>query len=137
MLASDIFGLLEHALQVNAADGDSTLLSILIHIICLSIRSSFWMLWVLLSHTQFNICDTLPDLQHIFCALWNENVLHTRENGDGTHLHIEILHKICHSYMALHQDTDTAPTAFTFSTDNDTNILSNLQSYPLCTIKSH
>jgi hypothetical protein len=137
VLASDIFGLLEHALQVNAADRDSMLLSILIHIIHPSICSSSWMPWVLLSHTQFNICDMLPDLQHIFCVLWNEKVLYARENGDGTYLHIKILCKICHSYMALHQDMDAAPTAFSSSTNDDTNILSDLWSYLLCTIKSH
>jgi hypothetical protein len=62
VLTSDVFSLLEHALWVNAANGDSTLLSILIHIIHLSIHSGSWMPWVLSSHTRFNIHDTLPDL---------------------------------------------------------------------------
>ena len=136
-LASDVFGLPERVLRVNVTHGDSALLAILIHIIGPSIRSGSWTPWVISSHTRFNIRDTLPDMQNVFCALWNENVLHARENGDDARLHIEILRKIRHSYMALHQDTDAAPTAFSFSTDDGADILSDLWSYPLCTIESH
>ena len=135
-LAIDVFGLPERALRDCAAHGDSVLLFILIHITRQAIRSGSWTPWILSSHPRFNICDTLPGLQNDFCALWNQIVLEARENRDN-HVHIDILRRIRHSYITLHQGTDAAPTSFSHSTSDDADILSELSSYPLCNIAGH
>ena len=49
---------------------------------------------------------------------------------------VEILKEIRHHYIALHQGTDAAPTAFSRSTDSFDRILCNPTSYPLCDIAS-
>ena len=136
-LANDVFGSPGRALRDIVIHGDSALLSILIHLTRQSISSGSWTPWVISSHTRFNIRDTLPDLQNDFCAMWNENVIHAMENGEDGRLRIDILRKIRHSYLALHQDTDAAPTAFSSSTDDNADVLSDPRSYPLCTIESH
>jgi hypothetical protein len=52
-------------------------------------------------------------------------------------MHIDIPRRIRHSYITLHQGTDTTLTSFSHSTSNDADILSELSSYPLCNIASH
>ena len=136
-LAIDVFDLPERALRDHVSHGDSVLLFILIHTTHHAIRSGSWTPWVLLSsHPRFDIRDTLPGLQNDFCALWNEIVTRARENGDDGPL-VEILRRIRHSYIALHQGTDAAPTAFSHSTDDSANILFDPSSYPMCTVASH
>ena len=135
-LAIDVFDLPERALRDHVNHGDSVLLLILIHTTHHAIRSGSWTPWILSSHPRFNIRDTLPGLQNDFCDLWNTIVTRTRENGDDGPL-VDILRRIRHSYIALHQGTDAAPTAFSHSTDDYANILFEPSSYPMCTITSH
>ena len=135
-LAIDVFDLPERALRDYVAHGDSVLLFILIHITRQVIRSGSWTPWILSSHPRFNIRDTFPGLQNDFCALWNQIVLEARANWNN-HAFIDILRRIRHSYIALHQGTDAAPTSFSDSTSDDANILFELSSYPLCNIVGH
>ncbi|KAH9983524.1 hypothetical protein BJV74DRAFT_849815, partial [Russula compacta] len=113
-LAKDQFGLPEDALQDNIAHGDnSVLLSILIHLTRQFIHSCYYFdSWA----WNFDIQRTVPGLQHEFCALWNEIVLDARNQGPDCGP-IYLLLEICHAYIALHQGTDAAPTAFSASTD--------------------
>ncbi len=134
-LAIDVFDLPEHALRENVAHGDSVLLFILIHITREALRSGSWTPWVLSSHPRFNIRDTLPGLQHEFCMLWNEIAQEARNEGTNSAL-VHILDQIRHSFTALHQATDAAPTRFPSAIDDDS-ILSWPGSYRLCHIASH
>ena len=92
---------------------------------------------VLRSLLPFNIHDTLPALQHDFCALWNEVVLEARNEGADKTL-TEVLPEIRHLFDALHQGTNTALTVpFTTSIDDLDSTLRQPSSYPLCNAPSH
>ena len=89
---------------------------------------------------QVDIRHTLPELQHEFCALWNEVV---QEIKDKSHL-IDLLQTIHHLYIALHPGTDAAPrppTAFSSTRDPDSALFRarprTRPSYPLCDITGH
>jgi hypothetical protein len=92
---------------------------------------------ILLSLSKFDICDTdsETELQHYFCHLWNEIVREAR----GTHSfhYVRVLRSIRQLYIALHQGTDAAPTAFDDSTEHLDDILREPSSYPLCNIDTH
>ena len=61
--------------------------------------SSDLLLWQLRSN--YNVQDTLPELQHDFCGLWNEIV---RQRRDRDHrLLSNVLVEIRPIYLALHQ----------------------------------
>ncbi len=112
MLAARAFGLPERELRDNIADGgDNVLLAILIHISRQSVHSGnlFWGVFETLS--KLDMCNTLPRLQRDFCTLWNEIVQEARNRGFHSDP-VTILCLIRHSYIALHQGTDAAPTAF-------------------------
>ncbi|KAH9971832.1 hypothetical protein BGW80DRAFT_421166 [Lactifluus volemus] len=94
--------------------------------------------------SKFEMRNTLPELQHEFCALWNEIVLEASKDSeshdhDFTERRIPfwVLRPIRHIYIALHQDTNAAPVAFDASTDDFDSILERLSSYPSCNIPSH
>src|SRR5438105_4573137 len=72
--------------------------------------------------------NTLPELRHAFCTLWNEGAISTT---------IQILPGICHAYATLHQGTDGTPARFPALVGDDDNILSWPWSYRLCNIASH
>ena len=135
-LAKDQFGLPEHVLRDNVAHGDnSVLLSILIHALRQAIHSSYdCELLPMLS--QFDIHHTVPELQHEFCALWNEIVLEARNEGDLSRP-VLLLYEIRHAYVALHQGTEATPTAFSTPTDPHDPIPFSSSSYPLCTLTGH
>jgi hypothetical protein len=134
-LVTEAFGVPDCDLRDSLAHGDSALLCILIHI-SRQAKSRFGYWWVLAAFTQFDIRNTLPGLQHEFCALWNEIAQEAR-NIESYGIHVIILREIRHLYIALHQGTDAVPTAFSASTDGLDFILSNPSSYPLCDIASH
>jgi hypothetical protein len=82
--------------------------------------------------SQFDTRDTSPELQHNFCALWNEIV------AKGGRLYAqEILKHIRHVYLALHKGTNSAPTRFSESTRDSAWILDQPSSYPSCKICEH
>ena len=136
-LAARIFELPEQDLRDNIALGDdSVLLAIFIHAIHQSLRSDYPNYSALEALSKLDICNTHPRLQHEFCMLWNEIIQEARNQGPSTRP-VDILRSIFHLYIALHQGTDAAPTAFSVSTDKDDNILLYPSSYPFCVIHSH
>jgi hypothetical protein len=136
-LAVRAFGLPERDLRDNIAlGGDNVLLAILIHVTRQSLRSNYSNHVVLEVLSKFDIRNTLPRLQHDFCTLWNEIVQEARKRGPYT-TPVYLLSTIRHLYIALHQGTDAAPTAFSASTDKYDAILSEPASYRLCSLASH
>jgi hypothetical protein len=133
--ASDVCGLAADDLRENIAHGgDNVLLATLIDLSHRGIYSHE--LDLVGALTQFDIRHTLPGLQHEFCSLWNKFVQEARNQGHyGTP--VVILRRIRHLYIALHQGTDAAPTAFSASTSGLDPILSEPSSYPLCDIACH
>ena len=138
-LASDACGLAAHVIERNAAmGGDNMLLATLICISRNAIHSGDYGIWRLMEAlTQFDIRHTLPGLQHDFCTLYNELVQEARNKGPFSNP-IQVLLRIRRFYITLHQGTDTAPTAFSASTDDLDILLQPPEtSYPLCDISSH
>ena len=134
-LASDVFGLPEVKIRQNVAlGGDNVFLATLIDIYRRGIR--FYELGLVEALTQFDIRHTLPRLQHDFCSVWNEAV-HEARNSNRSIVFINILYLIRQLYIALHQGTDAAPTAFSASTDSFNFSLLEPLSFPLCDIASH
>src|SRR5216683_1941052 len=76
----------------------------------------------------------LLNYKNKFCSLWNEVV--QKAEGGQSH-YVRVLRAIRHLYIALHQGTDAAPTAFDASTAYFDSILDQLSSYPSCNIPSH
>jgi hypothetical protein len=138
MLSKDEFGVPDRIFRDHLAHGDSASLAILIYTTrqALQTRRSQGDSDVLRSLSQFNIHDTLPALQHDFCALWNEVVLEFRNEGADKPL-ISILSETRHLFEDLHQGTNAAPSApFTAPVDLDST-LCQPSSYPLCNAASH
>jgi hypothetical protein len=87
---------------------------------------------------KIKIGDTLPELQHEFCGLWNQ-LVHTAQTSERPHhssVSTTALKNIRKLYLALHERSGTHPTAF-HSTDDRDPVLDNPMSYPLCTIDDH
>ncbi|KAH9978304.1 hypothetical protein BJV74DRAFT_143291 [Russula compacta] len=138
-LAKDQFGIPEHVLRDNIAHGDnSVLLSIVIHLARQAIHSRYdpWPWMILSTVSQFDIRHTVPGLQHEFCALWNELVIEAKNQGYYS-IPIRFLRAIRHAYIALHQGTEAAPTAFSAFTEYNDLILLRSSSYPRCTLAGH
>jgi hypothetical protein len=130
-----VYGLSEDVLQHNVAlGGDNALLATLVDVSRQAIRSRE--VEPVKALTQFEIRHTLPGLQHDLCTLWNELVQGARIRGSYT-TPVRILCVIRHLYIALHRGTDAAPTAFSASTHDFSDILYHPSSYPLCNIASH
>jgi len=103
-------GIPKHVLQSYLNRGDSVLLATLIHFTREFVRNppkedSFERLPLLPIISRlgmdFKVQDTLPELQHDFCGLWNEIVQQTR-HGDHFLLR-NVLGEIRLIYLALHQ----------------------------------
>ncbi len=141
-IASDELGVPETVLRDYAEHGDSLSLAILIHITRLQF-DHFLEPWpreafsnVLNAASKFNVQDTSPELQYEFCALWNRIVLHVQDGNAGWTA-FRTLGPIRNVYVALHQDTDSAPTQFSASTSDQDWVLSDPTSYPVCNIPGH
>ena len=141
ILTSNELGVPESVLRNYAVQGDSLSLAILIHII----RQQFSLFWnafevlsgfreVLYAASKFNVRDSSPELQHEFCALWNQIVLKAQNKSLMAGY---ILKPTRNVYIALHEDTDSAPRRFSASTDDHDGILRHPSSYPLCNIPGH
>ena len=136
-LAAHVYDLPERDLRdYFTRDDDSGSLALLIHLTRRSFRSDLHY-EVLGAFAQIDVRNSLLGLRHDFCTLWNEIVHEARNQGyDSTP--VRILKEIRHHYIALHQGTDAAPTAFSPSTDSITDdILLKPLSYPLCDIARH
>ena len=131
-LTKDEFGVPDRVLRDNITHGDSALLSLLIHMTRQAFRSGVWTPFILDTLTQFDMCTTLPGLQHEFCSLWNEIVREAWRGGaDSTA--VNILREIRLAYIGLHQGTD----AFSAHTYYYNPVLTQPQSYRFCNIASH
>ncbi|KAH9009300.1 hypothetical protein EDB84DRAFT_1571299 [Lactarius hengduanensis] len=84
--------------------------------------------------SEFDVQDTSPELQHAFCALWNQIVLHVENHNDGSTA-THILRPICDVYTALHTDTNFSPPRF--YAPNDDLILLEPSPYPVCNVADH
>ena len=126
------FGVPDLVLRNNIAHGDSALLSLLTHMTREAFRSGFWTPSILGILTQFDMCNTLPELQHEFCSLWNE-IVREAWRGGANSTSVNILREIHHAYIGLHQGTD----AFSAHTFYYNAVLAQPQSYRTCNIPSH
>jgi hypothetical protein len=136
-LAAQVFGLPEQDLRDNIPlGGDSVLLAIVIHVARQSLRPDYPCRMILEALSKLDIRDTLPRLQRDFCTLWNELVQEARNRVPPT-TPVLILNLIRHLYIALHQDTDAAPTAFSALILESSGFLYEGRFYPFCKIDSH
>ena len=131
-LTRDEFGVSDCALRDKIAHGDSALLSLLIHMTRQAFRSGFWTPSILSTLTQFDMCNTLPELQHEFCSLWNQ-IVQEAQRGGADCTAANILREICQAYIGLHQGTD----AFSAHTNCYSPVLAEPQSHRECNIASH
>ncbi|KAI0246129.1 hypothetical protein BJV78DRAFT_195755 [Lactifluus subvellereus] len=149
-LAMDQLGVSEDVLRDYLTHGDSVLLVNLLHITRQFFHSyhegdrrvadfmAAALSFIIPAISKFDYQNTLPGLQHDFCALWNEIILEARDRGILKHiLHLITLRSLRHAYIALHQGTDAAPSKFSTSTGDDESVLYDISSYPLCTISEH
>jgi uncharacterized protein DUF6535 len=131
------YGIADHDLQDYIGHGDSVLLSILIHVTRQAFHTGSWTPWVLSSLSQLHIRDTLPELQHAFCALWNDIVREAWNRRGSMNIPVHILRDLRHAYITLHQGTDAAITAFSAPTYNFDSVLFDPLSYRFCEIPNH
>src|SRR6266702_4354189 len=143
ILASDELGTQGSVLRYYTAHGDSLSLAILIHVTRQQFslfRDPSWLPFgysvILQAASNFNVRDTSPELQHEFCALWNQIVLKAQNDNDQL-MALLILGPIRDIYVALHRDTVSAPTQFSSSTTDHDQILLEPSSYPFCNIPCH
>jgi hypothetical protein len=143
-LAMDELGISRDVLRRYVDHGDSVLLANLIHITRQFFHSLIQRdldltrksLTVLPSLSKFDILNTLPELQHDFCALWNEIVQLARSSGTDNNPFIDILVEIRDLYVALH-GTDVALQYFFASAPRYDDLLRQPASYPLCMMPGH
>ena len=139
-LATRVLGLSEGNVRHYIAHGnDSVYLAILISVARRHIRSEFYDWGLLSTLYKLNIHDTLPELQHDFCMLWNDYVEEaTGQPSDSfDSLPVGILRLTRFLYIRLHQGTPAAPTHFSASTPDFDHILYRPESYPSCDIEDH
>jgi Family of unknown function (DUF6535) len=143
-LAMDELGIPEDVLRRYLEHGDSVLLANLIHITRQFFQNFLQRdsdltrqsLRILPSVSKFDILNTLPELQHDFCALWNEIVQHAQSNGTSNNPFIGILIEIRGLYVALH-GVDAALTYFFASTAGQEDLFRQPASYPICMMSDH
>jgi Family of unknown function (DUF6535) len=129
------FAVSGHVLRSYISRGNSVLLFILIHMTRQAFNTGSWTPLVLSSLSEFDIHDTLPRLQHAFCALWNDILHEAWGLGEGN-TYVKILREIRRAYIDLHFGTDAAP-MFSADTHYYDPVLSQPFSYMRCNIASH
>ena len=134
-LVKDEYGIPDGDFRDYLGHGDNALLAVLIHATRQAFRARSLQEGVLKSLSQINIHDTHSELQHSFCALWNEIVLEARKTG-ACSIPALILSEIRHPYIALHQGTDATPTMVPCTNNND-DILLEPFLHPLCNTERH
>jgi hypothetical protein len=138
ILASSEMGVPETVLRDYATTGANLEIAILIYITRL--QSAHYQKWswpsyaisnVLEAASKFSAKDTLPELQHEFCALWNKVVFKARRDHNGS-IEWYILRPTCNIFAALHRDTTSVPTRLSASTDDWDDDVFQPSSYPVC-----
>jgi hypothetical protein len=82
---------------------------------------------------------TFPDLQHEFCAVWNQ-LVDLAQNDDRAHIvcvATATLKNIRKLYIGLHKGTTGAPTSFSAATDDSNPVLDYARSYCRCNVDEH
>ena len=132
MLVKEIFGVPDSVFRDHVAHDDSVLLAILIHVTREDLRAGRWEPGVLESLSQFDVHNTVAELQHEFCTLWNEIVREARSvtQGFGS-IPTQILAGIRGPFATLHPGTDVA------SLQVPPAVLNWSAWYPLCNNSSH
>jgi hypothetical protein len=143
ILASDQLGIPETVLRSHAAHGDNLSFAILIYVTRQQFNHfgnpswpSYAISDVLRAASKFNMQDTSPELQHEFCALWNQ-VVRKAQNDGSWKISQRILNPIRHIYIRLHHGTNSAPTRFSATTSDGNDILDEPDSYPVCNVPGH
>jgi hypothetical protein len=143
ILASSRLDVSEVDLRDYAVHGDSLSLVILIHVVrqqFIHFRKPSWLggifSLVLDEALKFNAQNTSPELQHDFCALWNQIVREVQDREDRV-MAFYTLGQIRNVYLALHQGTDSTPSRFSSSTSVFDRVLSDPASYPVCKVPGH
>ena len=136
-LATGVLGLSVDNLRVYIDHGnDSVSLAILISVARRHIHSDFYDWGLLSTLYRLNMSNTLPELQHAFCQLWNECVAKALTQPPDK-FPVGILRLTRFLYIRLHRDTPAAPTLFSASTPDFDHILYEPRSYPSCNIPDH
>ena len=146
IFASYELGLPEASLRDYAAQGNSLSLVILIHIVRQQFRhfrkryreQRVDFSWVLSEASKFDAKDTSSELQHEFCALWNQ-IVNEAQGSNDTEMAEYILGPIRNVFITLHQDTDSTLARFLApaSAYDYGLILQDPSSYPLCKVSFH
>jgi len=147
----------EDVLHTYLDHGDSVLLANLIHIVerlaptphdsdADGTHNYTLNLDGLIRHTlriarKFDVAGTLPELRDRFCTLWNRIALvaHDCESfSEVERRHARTILRVIRTvYIALHDGTDSRPTAFSSSTQSLDPILWAESSYPICMTLDH
>ena len=143
-IASDELGLPKTSLRDYATQGDNLSLVIFIHIVRLqfthfrkrSCSQKYELSSVLFKASRFDAKDTSPELRRKFCALWNQ-IVNEAQDGNDQDMTSFILQQIRNVFLALHQDTNSAPSQFSASTSDWDVILLKPSSYPICKVPDH
>jgi hypothetical protein len=137
-IASDELGVSESVLRNHATHGNNLSLAILIHVVRQQFtlfRVQHWPYYkfseVLEAASKFDVLDTSPELQHEFCALWNQVICAASQPMASN-----ILKPIRNIYLTLHVHTDSTP-AFDASTGDRDYILWQPSTYTQCNIPGH
>ena len=143
IFASNLLGTSEASLRDYTTRGGDLPLVILIHFVhqqIIHFRKSTWddifFSFLLEDASNFDVNNTSPGLQHRFCALWDQ-IVNKAQVNDDRYMVSYILRPIRNVYLALHQDTNSAPTQFSASAHNTDDILRQPSSYPLCRRQGH
>jgi hypothetical protein len=88
---------------------------------------------------KFDIQNTLAEHQHQFCSLWNQLVDAAQDGNHPqiTNLSTLILKKSRRPYITLHEGTNSSPTTFSTTTEDENRDLDNAMSYPKCQVVGH
>ena len=88
---------------------------------------------------KLKIGETLPELQHGFCDLWNRLVQTTKTDECPHHVFVaeRTLKNVRKLYIDLHKTSGTPPTADGTTTGNPDSILEDPESYSMCSIDDH
>jgi hypothetical protein len=142
ILASRELGVPEILLRDYAASGNNLSFAILIHITRL--QSSHYQKWswpsyaisnVLEAASKFNAKDTLPELQHEFCVLWNQ-VVRKAQSDHNWSIAWYILRPTHNVFAALHPETNSVPIRFPDSTGDD-NMFQPTSYLVVCRVAGH
>ena len=129
-LARSQLGVTEDVLRGYLEHGDSVLLANLIKTTRLFFEKGLQFEGILRSISGFDFKETLPELQHDFCKLWNK-IVEVEKSKQSIQCTF-ILGEICHVHAALHPTAPTTIAALPTSTTANNDSLFLGSSHALC-----